>query len=183
MQSLDVVARLLPLILTGEKTNTIRWREATIIPGPLRFVCLTEPSRTAVVTVTRCTDMPLRDAADFVGKAHEWTDEIMLAGSVSGIGDFAKVWDGNSFVDGQVLTPSLGSSFVTDVDVAYEGLSGNAMLIYGAGSSLLRYTTYDGSNWVNGGLLPPAGVLGEVRWTDIAADPNSSAITVNITEQ
>ena len=80
IQSLGVVARLFPLILTGEKTSTIRWREQQIVPGPMKFVCDDEPSETVVVLVTRCTEMPLRDAARFVGKSKEWSNETLLEG-------------------------------------------------------------------------------------------------------
>jgi hypothetical protein len=33
-----------------------------------------------VVEVFRCTDLPLSDAAAFVGRASEWPDDVMLAG-------------------------------------------------------------------------------------------------------
>ena len=79
-QSLGVVGRLFPLILAGEKTSTIRWREQHIVPGPMTFICDDDPSQTVVVMVTRCTEMPLHDAAHFVGKSDEWPDEIMLEG-------------------------------------------------------------------------------------------------------
>jgi len=80
IQSLFVVDRLFPLILSGEKTSTIRWRERHIAPGHLTFVCDGDSGRTAVVEVTRCTDMPLSAAAAFVGRKDDWPDDIMLKG-------------------------------------------------------------------------------------------------------
>lgn len=80
MQELAVVARLFPLVLSGEKTSTIRWREARIESGPMTYVCEGEPTKRAVVLVTRCTDLPLAKVADFLGKAEEWPDPVMLAG-------------------------------------------------------------------------------------------------------
>lgn len=80
IQSLGVVARLFPQILSGEKTSTIRWHEQRIVPGPLRFVCDGNADQTVIVKVTRCTDMPLSQAASFVGMADEWPDAIMLDG-------------------------------------------------------------------------------------------------------
>lgn len=80
MQELNVVARLFPLVLSGEKTSTIRWREARIEPGPMTYICDGDPSRTVVVWVTACTDMPLHEAAAFVGKQDAWPDAVMLAG-------------------------------------------------------------------------------------------------------
>jgi hypothetical protein len=80
MQTLGVVARLFPAILSGEKTSTIRWREPRIAPGFMRYVCDEEPDRTTVVWVTRVTSMPLSEAAAFVGREADWPEAIMLAG-------------------------------------------------------------------------------------------------------
>ena len=80
MQQLGVVARLFPDIEAGRKLSTIRWRESRIVPGHMRYVCDGDPDRTAVVWVTRCTDMPLSQAAAYLGKAEEWPREIMLRG-------------------------------------------------------------------------------------------------------
>jgi hypothetical protein len=79
-QSLGVVNRLFPLILSGEKTSTIRWRETRVSPGLLTFVNDDDLSQTVQVQVTRCTDMPLDQVAQFVGRADEWPDHIMLEG-------------------------------------------------------------------------------------------------------
>ena len=80
IQSLAVVARLFPLILSGEKTATIRFGEARIAPGPMRYVCTGDPDRTVIVEVVRCTDMPLSEAARFLGREAEWPREVMLEG-------------------------------------------------------------------------------------------------------
>lgn len=80
IQTLGVVDRLFPDILSGRKTSTIRWRERQITPGRLRFVCDGDTSKTADVEATRCTSMPLHEAAAFVGRAEEWPDDVMLKG-------------------------------------------------------------------------------------------------------
>lgn len=80
MQSLLVVARLFPLIESGEKRSTIRWREQRIEPGLMTYVCQGDVHKTALVHVTRCTDMPLREAAAFLGKQDEWPNAVMLEG-------------------------------------------------------------------------------------------------------
>lgn len=48
--------------------------------GYLRFVCDDDATKTVTVWVTRCTDLPLCDAAAFVGRESEWPKEVMLAG-------------------------------------------------------------------------------------------------------
>ncbi|MEH6633353.1 MAG: ASCH domain-containing protein [Halopseudomonas aestusnigri] len=80
MQKLEVVARLFPRILSGEKTSSIRWRELQIMPGRMAYVNEDDPNQTVVVCVTKCTDMPLSDVATYLGRESEWPDQIMLEG-------------------------------------------------------------------------------------------------------
>jgi len=46
----------------------------------MTYVCDGDPSRVVVVLVTRCTDVPLSEAAAFLGNETEWPDAIMLEG-------------------------------------------------------------------------------------------------------
>lgn len=80
MQSLKIADRLFPMVLSGEKTHTIRWRERRIHPGPMRYVCEGDRRKAAIVLVTRCTDIPLSQAATLVGKQDIWPDAVMLSG-------------------------------------------------------------------------------------------------------
>lgn len=80
MQTLGVVPRLFPDIVSGRKTSTIRWREGPVVTGLLRYVCDGNPNLTAVVRVTRVTTMPLREAARYLGREALWPDTVMLEG-------------------------------------------------------------------------------------------------------
>ncbi len=80
MQSLHVVSRLFPHILSGAKTSTIRWRETPISLGPMRYVCDGAAEQAVVVNVVRCTDMPLSEVAVHLGMLNEWPDDVLLAG-------------------------------------------------------------------------------------------------------
>lgn len=80
MQSLRVVGRLFPDILSGQKRSTIRWRELKIAPGYMLYVRDDDPDQTAVVWVTKCTDMPLIGAASYLGREGDWPPDVMLAG-------------------------------------------------------------------------------------------------------
>ncbi len=80
LQTLRVVSRLFPLIMSGAKTSTIRWRETQIVPGSMLYICEDDPSQTVVVNVFRCSDLPLHKAAEFIGKEDQWPDFIMLKG-------------------------------------------------------------------------------------------------------
>jgi hypothetical protein len=80
MQQLGVVPRLFPLIVSGDKRSTIRWREPRIVPGPMLYVCDGNPSQSVMVEVVRCTDMPLSDAARHLGREADWPRDVMLEG-------------------------------------------------------------------------------------------------------
>jgi hypothetical protein len=80
IQTLGIVHPLFPKVLSGKKTSTIRWREAHIVPGPMRYVCDGDDPRSVIVTVFKCTDMPLAAVAAYLGKTEEWPDKLMLAG-------------------------------------------------------------------------------------------------------
>ncbi|KIC44996.1 hypothetical protein RA28_10860 [Ruegeria sp. ANG-S4] len=79
-QRLAVVDRLFPFVLDGSKTSTIRWREQRVEPGVLTFFNLSDADQTVSVHVVKCTDMPLSEAAAYLGRAEEWPDDIMLDG-------------------------------------------------------------------------------------------------------
>ncbi|MEO0625119.1 MAG: ASCH domain-containing protein [Pseudomonadota bacterium] len=80
MQSLGVVPRLWPAIVSGEKSATIRWHEARIVPGPMRYRCDGMPERSAVVEVLRVTDLPLSEVAAHLGRQADWPDAVLLDG-------------------------------------------------------------------------------------------------------
>jgi len=78
MQKLDVVAKLFPLVLSGEKTSTVRFREQRIQVGPMVYWCEGNSSEISTVWVTRCTDMALSEVTAFLGKTKEWPVDVML---------------------------------------------------------------------------------------------------------
>ncbi len=80
MQKLVVVERLFPLVVTGEKTSTIRFGEQRMQVGPMAYWCDGDSTRTVTVWVNRCSDMRLSEAAAFLGKTKEWPDAVMLEG-------------------------------------------------------------------------------------------------------
>jgi hypothetical protein len=80
VQELKIVPRLFPLVLSGAKRATIRWREPEIRPGLMRYICEDDPTKTAVVRVVKSTRMPLSAAAAFLHHARVWPPEVMLDG-------------------------------------------------------------------------------------------------------
>ncbi|MEO1331250.1 MAG: ASCH domain-containing protein [Pseudomonadota bacterium] len=80
MQSLDLAPQLWADLVSGEKRATIRWGERTISPGPMAYVHETERDRRIEVMVTRVTEMPLREVAEFLGRKRDWPDRVLLEG-------------------------------------------------------------------------------------------------------
>lgn len=80
MQSLMIVARLLPEVRAGRKRHTIRWREPEIVPGPMLYVNTQDASDTVQVVVTSVKTMKLSDVAARVGKSEELPDRVLLQG-------------------------------------------------------------------------------------------------------
>lgn len=80
MQSLDSVPRLMADLRAGRKRYTIRWQEAPVRPGPLRYVNSSDAVDTVTVCVTRVITLPLSAVAAFLNKADEWPDQVLLAG-------------------------------------------------------------------------------------------------------
>ena len=80
MQKLDVANRLFPLLLTGEKTSTIRFNEQRIRIGPMTYWCEGDSSKSVTVWVNRCTDMQLSEVAVYLNRVDDWPDDVMLNG-------------------------------------------------------------------------------------------------------
>ena len=80
LQQLVLVNRLVPSVLDGTKTSTIRWNEAPVTPGLLRYVGDEQPHPSVIVMVTDCTSLLLSDAAQHLGRQAEWPPSVMLAG-------------------------------------------------------------------------------------------------------
>ncbi|ADU72725.1 ASCH domain-containing protein [Pantoea sp. At-9b] len=80
MQSLEIVARLLPEVRSGKKLHTIRWQERKISPGPMLYVNAEDAADMLIVWVTNVETMPLSAVAHHLGKSKEWPDDVLLAG-------------------------------------------------------------------------------------------------------
>ena len=111
------------------------------------------------------------------------TDEMILVASNEDLIEFALVWDGSSWGSQQLLHAKVSGDSVTDVNVAYESLSGHALVVFGMAEETIRYVTWDGSSWSTSSgssdsLDYSSFAQGNLEWTDVASDPNSNAILV-----
>ena len=107
-------------------------------------------------------------------------DEMVLVVSDSGSNDFAFVWDGSSWGNAISLATS-GLDDRTDINVAYEQQSGVAMVVYGNNSTSALYRTWNGASWsLEQSVARPSGAAGVVKWTTLAADPNSDRLALGV---
>ena len=94
--------------------------------------------------------------------------------------DYALVWNGTSWGNAQVLDAVAGDN-LTDIYVAYEQQSGDAMVVYGQNSADASYRIWNGSTWSAGSsITKPAGVTGNARWTTMASDPTTDRIILGV---
>ncbi len=98
--------------------------------------------------------------------------------------DYAMVWNGSNWGNAVTLDSSVGLDR-TEINVAYESQSGQALVVYDADASTnaLAFRTWNGSSWSGQGVLPaPAGVgaASDASWTVLASDPTSDRIAIAV---
>ena len=122
------------------------------------------------------------------------SDEKFVIGVTSNKRITAMKFDGTSWA---LAHPTTGGTFLDDGSssitsnaynnaiVAYESLSGRAMLVWNNGKKKRpRYAVWEGSSWATGIMelsnYPVLADNDEPQWFDIASDPNSNAIMLLI---
>lgn len=87
----------------------------------------------------------------------------------------AQVFSTGSWGNLQEMTISMGSVNARGFDVAYETLSGDALVVFCDGDGNPSYYTWDGSTWTSGGAI--GMTLGNnCEWLKLSADPVSDEI-------
>ena len=77
----------------------------------------------------------------------------------------------------QELTTSMGDINARGFDVAYETLSGDALVAYCDGDADPSYYVWDGSSWTSGGTINLASA-NNCEWIELASDPVSDEIII-----
>jgi hypothetical protein len=112
------------------------------------------------------------------------SDEMVLIVSNSAGKDYAFVWNGSSW--GTSTTLHNGTDNLTEVNVAYEQSSGDAMLVYGKLSDEMYYRIWNGSSMSGEtAITVPTGTStsSSSGWSTIASDPNSDRIVLGVHNQ
>lgn len=78
IQKLELVDDRFPAIFTGEKTNTLRWREGDIKPGYLVFYASNNPKWKTLVWVTNVDTTPMDKIAHVYDVTPEELHKAML---------------------------------------------------------------------------------------------------------
>ncbi|MBT8485921.1 MAG: hypothetical protein KJO43_10100, partial [Phycisphaerae bacterium] len=102
------------------------------------------------------------------------TDQIMFVAQTNGKDLIASYWNGASFTAVTTHETNCGYTDQQVFDFAWEGLSGDGLLVYGEdGENNPRYRTWTGT-WSAELQLPSVGK--KQRWHKLAADPESDQI-------
>jgi hypothetical protein len=131
---------------------------------------------------------PATIAVPIAGAAHQLqlaaspiSDEMVLVVSTAGSQDYALVWNGSSWGNAITLSATGTGNDRTDVYVAYEQRSGDALVVYGRGTSAVHFRTWNGTSWSGEGTLgAPAGAAGNARWATLGADATSDRIALGV---
>ncbi|TAL20438.1 MAG: hypothetical protein EPO01_13305, partial [Aquabacterium sp.] len=114
-------------------------------------------------------------------------DGMVLVGETNAAGNnqFALVWNGSSWGNGVDLGTNSSQQYF-EANVAYESLTGRAMVVYdssASNSSSLQYRVWSGSAWGSEvTLAAPVGITAasDVYSTAMASDPTSNRIAVAV---
>ncbi|MCO6457238.1 MAG: carboxypeptidase regulatory-like domain-containing protein, partial [Pirellulaceae bacterium] len=148
--------------------------------GGLRYAVWNGATWTSALTITTAngtTPRQMRLAAD------PNSDEMVLVVNFNDEQDRAFVWNGSAWGNEVLLDNNTLQHNRTDIYVAYESQSGDAIVVYADGTSTtnVAYQIWNGSSWSGESLLaPPATTEGTVLWTTLASDPNSDRIALGV---
>lgn len=109
-------------------------------------------------------------------------DSMVLLVSDANADDYALIWNGSSW--GHAITLDTSGTTATDQissAVAYEGLSGKAMVAYAkANNANIFYRTFDGNNWSDEAAAGNYTESAAPRWLTLASDPGSNRIGMGL---
>ena len=109
-------------------------------------------------------------------------DEIIMGTVDSSYDVNVQVGDGSTWSAPQQFTGSLDSYTCRGFDIAYEQVSGDAMVAYvdtGLNDGVPRYRIWDGTGWTGGAFVNSTSPgAGDLWWVRLAADPNSDEIVI-----
>ncbi len=107
------------------------------------------------------------------------TDNILCAWrEATNLGIYGARWDGSAWQNIAAINTANGISVTQDFDVAWEGTSGEGMVVYGVGAAADASTYVVGSGFADTSSI--GALSGAPIWTRIAGSPNNDYIAVYI---
>ena len=109
------------------------------------------------------------------------SNEMVLVVTDKNEVDRAMVWNGTTWGNMVQLDSNTGHNY-TDLAVAYESLTGKAMVTYASGTAgVVGYRVWDGTAWGTAATLTAAsGTDKYAQWTVMASDPASNRIVLGV---
>ncbi len=111
------------------------------------------------------------------------SDTITLLALDDGEGVSAAIWDGSQFGDSICLETDATRSTTELMDGAWEGSSGNCLVVWGrmlSNSGYTYYNTWDGSQWGSSIQGPSLGSKCEPNWLRLAPKPASDTMLLAV---
>ncbi|MEM5855336.1 MAG: hypothetical protein QW472_03390, partial [Candidatus Aenigmatarchaeota archaeon] len=102
-------------------------------------------------------------------------EEFILGTQTSGGAVVVQVYNGSSWSTPLTLYSNVGTSSRA-FDIAYERVSGDAIVVYSNGSAQPKYRVWNGKSWSSEGTIPQTKTTGAIRWIKLASRPNSDEI-------
>lgn len=102
----------------------------------------------------------------------------MILGTLDSDNDInIQIWDGSAWGTAQELSSNENSYSRRGFDIAYEQISGDAMVVYNNNNYVPRYRLWNGSAWSNEVAVNATGAgTNSIRWVRLIAKPNSDEI-------
>ncbi|WP_370574220.1 VWA domain-containing protein [Methanomethylovorans sp.] len=119
--------------------------------------------------------------SNFIVTAPSPIEPEMIMGTLDDQRDInVQVWDGSTWGSVQELSTSADSAARRAFDIAYEQVSGDALIAYmdmGIDDGIPRYRTWNGVSWSSAGAANAiSSGAGDVGWVKMASDPFSDEI-------
>lgn len=107
------------------------------------------------------------------------SDNILCAWrEATNLGIYGARWDGTQWLNIAAINTANGIATRQDFDVAWEGTSGEGMVVYANGTTIDASTYTPGTGWADTSSI--TAITGAAQWINIAGSPNNNYIAAII---
>ncbi len=116
-----------------------------------------------------------------VTRAGVTRDEYVLGVLTSGFNVRVQVYRNGAWGNAKTLTAGISNANKRGFDIAYESISGRAMVVTCDGDASPTYFIWDGTTWSDGATVTTTG--NNCEWVRLASDPTSNTILLTTLEE